>query len=131
MQIMLEDLARIAAKLPDPVSRKYCLNFAYATGNEVDGAKLSKWFDPAKFMCKITPIHNNNACRENQIVTLDGYDSWRPYQKPEQDLKDAGFDVLVFVPSIDEEDGLVTCGNAVLGGSTLKSDPSIIKIKGL
>ena len=79
----------------------------------------------------LTPIHNNNACREHQIVTLDGYDSWRPYQKPEQDLKEAGFDVLVFVPSIDEEDGLVTGGNAVLGGSTLKSDPSIIKIKGL
>jgi 23S rRNA (adenine2503-C2)-methyltransferase len=82
-------------------------------------------------MCKITPIHNNNACRENDIVTIGGYDSWQPYSQPEQDLKDAGFDVLVFVPSIDEEDGLVTCGNVILGGSTLKNDDSIIKIEGL
>jgi hypothetical protein len=33
---------------------------------------------------------------------------------------------------MDEEDGLVTCGNLILGGSTLKSNPSdIIKIKGI
>lgn len=44
---------------------------------------------------------------------------------------DVPFDVLVFVPSIDEEDGLVTCGNAVLGGSTLKYNEDIIKIEGL
>jgi hypothetical protein len=37
----------------------------------------------------------------------------------------------VFVPSIDEEDGLVTCGNAVLGGSQLKTDESVIKIRGI
>ena len=82
-------------------------------------------------MCKITPIHNNNACRENGIETIDGYDSYKPYAKPENDLKAAGFDVLVFVPSMDEEDGLVTCGNAVLGGSTFKNTNAIIKIKGI
>lgn len=131
MQIYLEDLARIADKLPEPVSRKYCLNFAYATGNEVDGQKLAKWFDPAKFMCKITPIHNNNACRENDIKTIGGYDSFHPYREPEQELKAAGYDVLVFVPSLDEEDGLVTCGNVVLGGSTLKYNEDRIKIEGL
>jgi len=32
---------------------------------------------------------------------------------------------------LDEEDGLVTCGNVVLGGSTLKTDARRIKIAGL
>lgn len=131
MQIKLEDLAKIGEKMPDPVSRKYCLNFAYATGNEVDGEKVARWFDPAKFMCKITPIHNNNACRENDIKTVGGYDSYTPYAEPEEALKKAGFDVLIFVPSLDEEDGLVTCGNVVLGGSTLKYNENEIKIEGL
>lgn len=130
-QILLEDLARIADKMPMPVSRKYCLNFAYASGNEVDGEKLRNWFDPAKFMCKITPIHNNNACRANGIETIDGYESFHPYREPEAALKSAGYDVLVFVPSLDEEDGLVTCGNVVLGGSTLRYDEGVIKIEGL
>lgn len=130
-QLHLEDFARIAEMLPEPISRKYCLNFAYSTDFEIDAGKVASLFDKDKFMAKITPIHNNNACRENGIVTLGGYDSWKPYQKPEEDLKKVGFDVLVFVPSIDEEDGLVTCGNAVLGGSTLKTTEDIIKIEGI
>lgn len=131
MQLYLEDLAVIGEKMPDPISRKYCLNFAYSTDFIIDAEKIRKLFDPDKFMMKITPIHNNNACKEHGIETVGGYDSWQPYQKPEQDLKDAGFDVLVFVPSLDEEDGLVTCGNAVLGGSKLKTKEDIIKIKGI
>lgn len=131
MQRPLEEIARLGERMPMPVGRKYCLNFAYATGNEVDGEKLKRWFDPDKFMCKITPIHNNNACREHGIKTVGGYDSYHPYREPEEALKAAGYDVLVFVPSLDEEDGLVTCGNVVLGGSTLKSNPELIKIEGL
>ncbi len=131
MQLPLDNLAYIADKMPDPISRKYCLNFAYSTDFEIDAARLRSLFDPEKFMVKITPIHNNNACRENDIKTIGGYDSYHPYAKPEKDLKDAGFDVLVFVPSMDEEQGLVTCGNAVLGGSKMTVDQSVIKIEGM
>lgn len=129
MSLRLDDLARISRDLPDPVGRKYCLNFAYATGYEIDAARLSDLFDQRRFMAKITPIHNNNACRASGIATVDGYDSWAPYAKPEDDLRRAGWDVLVFVPSFDEEDGLVTCGNAVLSGSDAKSGP--VKIEGI
>lgn len=131
MQMHLYEFSVIADSLPPPVSRKYCLNFAYSTDFEIDAKLLRAMFDPEKFMCKITPIHNNNACRENDIKTIGGYDSYHPYAKPENDLKEAGFDVLVFVPSIDEEEGLVTCGNAVLGGSVMTVDQSVIKIEGL
>ena len=131
MQLTLEELSVIANKMPAPLSRKYCLNFAYSTDFVIDAKKIRRLFDPKKFMCKITPIHNNNACRENDIKTIGGYDSYYPYQKPEQDLREQGFDVLVFVPSLDEEDGLVTCGNAILGGSKLKKNTDIIKIIGV
>lgn len=131
MALSLPEFSKIADDMPDPVSRKYCLNFAYSTDYEIDASLVRSLFDPKKFMCKITPIHNNNACRENNIETIGGYDSYLPYKKPEEDLKAAGFDVLVFVPSFDEENGLVTCGNAILGGSELKTNESIIKIKGI
>lgn len=131
MQLHLDDLARIADKMPNPISRKYCLNFAFSTDFIIDADRVAKLFDPEKFMCKITPIHNNNACKENGIETVGGYDSFKPYTKPEKDLKNKGFDVLVFVPSIDEEDGLVTCGNLILGGSNLKYNEKTIKILGL
>lgn len=128
--LSLPELAKIAEKMPDPISRKYCLNFAFSTDFIIDSNLVKSLFDPEKFMCKITPIHNNNACRENDIKTDLGYESFHPYKKPEEALKEAGFDVLIFVPSLDEEEGLVTCGNAVLGGSKMRSS-DIINIKGI
>ena len=128
-QTTLDEFAVIASTLPEPVGRKYCLNFAYSTDFEIDAKKVSRMFDKDKFMIKITPIHNNNACRENEIETSEGYASWKPYSKPEEDLKSEGWDVLVFVPSMDEEDGLVTCGNAVLGGGEVTA-PEMINITG-
>jgi len=130
MSLTLEEFAAIADKLPVPIGRKYCLNFAYASGNEVDGAYLATLFDPEKFMCKVTPIHNNNACIENGIETISGYDSYLPYKYPEEELMSAGFDTLVFIPSLDEEDGLVTCGNAILGDSKLKLSNPKLSIEG-
>lgn len=115
----LEKIASLCESLPEPVSRKYCLNFAFASNYEVEGIKLAKLFDPAKFMCKITPIHLNMACKENKIETLNGYSSYAPYREAESSLKNAGFDVLVFIPSLDEEKGLVTCGNVILSGSQI------------
>lgn len=129
-QSRLYDIAKIAETFPDPVGRKYCLNFAYATGNEIDGKMLRSMFDPSRFMCKITPIHNNNACREHGISTVGGYESYLPYREPEEILKAAGYDVLVFVPSLDEEHGLVTCGNLILGGSSLKVSGAALRILG-
>lgn len=118
--IALNELSDICKTLPDPIGRKYCLNFAYSTSFEIDSVKLLQLFDPDKFMVKITPIHNNNACRKNKIETVGGYTSFTPYREVEKQLKAVGFDVLVFVPSMDEEDNCVTCGNLILGGDTIK-----------
>lgn len=119
--ISLKQFSEIADQLEHPVGRKYTLNFALASGNIVDAKKLASMFDSEKWMCKITPIHNNVACKSNNIETIDGYKSYMPYKQVEEDLKANGFDVLVFIPSMDEEDGLVTCGNAILSGSEIKT----------
>lgn len=116
----LGNFAKIAEQFPDPIGRKYTLNFALASGNIVDAKKLASMFDTDKWMCKITPIHNNDACKKNSIETIGGYESYLPYKQVEEDLKASGFDTLVFVPSMDEENGLVTCGNAILSGSEIK-----------
>jgi len=131
-QLDLESFSKIAAKMPTPISRKYCLNFAYCTDYSIDAQKVADLFDKDKFMIKITPIHNNPESIQNNIKTVGGYDSYTPYKKPEEELKAKGFDVLVFVPSMDEEEGLVTCGNLILGGGKLTSNPNtVLKIKGL
>jgi len=118
--LSLEEISEIGKLLPTPKGRKYALNFALADNYEVDAIKLSKLFNPDKFMCKITPIHKTATSDENGIVTNLGYTQFTPYQIPERNLKNAGFDVIVFIPSYDEDLGLITCGNAILSGSIPK-----------
>jgi 23S rRNA (adenine2503-C2)-methyltransferase len=116
----LNDINEIGRLLPDPKGRKYALNFALADNYIVDAEKLAMLFNPNKFMVKITPLHKTQSCDDNGIITTDGYEAFTPYQKAETDLKNAGFDVIVFVPSYDEDLGLITCGNSILSGSIPK-----------
>ncbi len=128
--LSLEEISKICREFAPPKSRKYCLNFAYATGYIIDAKQLRSLFDPENFMVKITPIHNNNECKKNGIETIGGYDSFKPYEIVEKELIAEGFDVLVFIPSMDEENSTITCGNVILGGSIPKIKDNTLKIMG-
>ena len=115
--LSLEEISEIGKMLPMPKGRKYALNFALADGYEVNAKRLLELFSPDRFMVKITPIHKTNSTQNNNIKTTDGYEYFTPYKQVEKDLIDAGFDVLIFVPSYDEDLGRITCGNAILSGN--------------
>lgn len=118
--LSLKEISDIGYRLPDPIGRKYALNFALADNYIIDAIKLKAYFNPDKFMIKITPMHKTRSCEENNILTTGGYDRFVPYQKAEDGLKTIGFDVIVFIPSYDEDLGLITCGNAILSGNMPK-----------
>ena len=118
--LTLEEISEISKYLPFPHGRKYALNFALADNYIIDSQKLKKLFEPKKFMVKITPLHKTQSCDENEIKTTNGYEAFTPYRNVEKDLKVAGFDVIVFVPSYDEDLGMITCGNAILSGNLPK-----------
>ncbi len=115
--LSLEEVSDIGKILEMPKGRKYALNFALADEYEVDAEKLRDLFNPKKFMVKITPLHRTLSCLENGIKTTNGYEYFTPYKDAEENLKKVGFDVLVFIPSYDEDNGRITCGNAILSGS--------------
>lgn len=112
--LTLEEISEIGRLLPDPVGRKYALNFALADNYELDAKKLVKLFNPDKFIVKITPLHLTHRCLDNDIKTTGGYDYFTPYKPAEKALKEVGFDVLVFIPSKDEDESRITCGNAII-----------------
>lgn len=97
------------------VGRKIALNFAL-TDAEIDARLLRDLFNPKYFLCKITPMHITDSCKTNNLITKDGYEQYYPYKKVEQELKEEGFDVIVFVPSREEDKSRITCGNAILSG---------------
>lgn len=112
--LTLEEISKIGDMLDEPKGRKYALNFALGDNFEVDAEKLRDLFNPNKFMVKITPIHITNACKKNGIETKNGYFDYTPYREIENKLIKVGFDVLVFIPSIEEDTSRITCGNAIL-----------------
>jgi len=113
----LAEIAKIANNLNTPKGRKFALNFALADDYIIDAKLLASLFDPQHFMCKITPLHKTSSCEENSIETSEGYEAYTPYRDTEQSLIGAGFDVIVFIPSYDEDLGRITCGNAILSGN--------------
>lgn len=116
MSLSLEEISSLAKKLPKPVGRKYTLNFAVTKDTILDAKRLSELFDKDYFIVKITPIHETHSAVENGFdvtTSYDDYDVYRDYEKP---LVDEGWDVIVFVPSKEEDSDRITCGNALIAG---------------
>lgn len=116
MSLSLGEIAEIAVNLPKPKGRKYTLNFPVASDTILDAEVLSNLFEKDKFIVKITPIHETKEANANGITTPGGYDTYDVYKKFEAPLLDKGWDVIVFVPSKEEDEDRITCGNALLSG---------------
>jgi 23S rRNA (adenine2503-C2)-methyltransferase len=110
----LEDIASVARNLPMPKGRKYTLNFPVTDKTILDPEELSRLFDKNKFIVKITPIHETNEANTNGINTPDGYYKYDVYRQFEQPLLEEGWEVIVFIPSKEEDEDRITCGNALL-----------------
>jgi len=96
-----------------PLGRKITLNFAVAE-YEIDPNVLLNYFDPERFIVKLTPMHKTNTAQSNGIMTSGDYTCPEPYLVHERVLKDAGYEVLVFIASADEDLSGITCGNAAI-----------------
>ena len=99
-----------------PVGRKITLNFAVA-GYTVDPEVLLRWFPPEWYIVKLTPMHKTATATAKGIRTEGEYTEPEPYMELEARLKKAGYEVLVFIASRDEDEGRITCGNAILSGT--------------
>jgi 23S rRNA (adenine2503-C2)-methyltransferase len=111
----LDEIAEIMKGIV-PTGRKITLNFAVA-GYTVDPSVLLRYFCPEWYVIKLTPMHKTNTALSNSIKTDGDYTTPEPYLKLEDDLRKAGYDVLVFIASQDEDEGRITCGNAILSGT--------------
>ena len=116
MSLSLEEISELARDLPMPVGRKYTLNFAITKDTVLDAGRLTDLFDKEKFIVKITPIHETKAAVGNGFDVGDTYTDYDVYKKFEQPLLNYGWDVIVFVPSKEEDSDRITCGNALISG---------------
>ena len=111
--LSLSAISQIADKLPMPKGRKYTLNFPVTAQTILDAKELTSLFDKDKFIVKITPIHETASAIENGFE-VTGYSDYNVYRMFEQPLLEEGWDVIVFVPSKEEDSDRITCGNALI-----------------
>ena len=114
MSLTLEEISQIAKKLPMPKGRKYTLNFAVTSQTILNAKELSRLFDKEKFIVKITPIHETNSAIKNGFDVTTSYSDYDVYRQFEKPLIDEGWQVIVFVPSKEEDSDRITCGNALI-----------------
>lgn len=114
MSLSLSEISFLTTKLPLPRGRKYTLNFAVTKDTILDAKELSRLFDKEKFIVKITPIHKTNSALNNGFDATTSYDDYDVYRDFERPLLKEGWDVIVFVPSKEEDSDRITCGNALI-----------------
>lgn len=111
MSLSLAEIGQIIDELPMPKKRKYTLNFAVTSESNLDVDLMNKYFDKKKCIVKITPIHKTVEAEDNGYEIVTDFDVYEQFEKP---LVDAGWDVIVFIPSKEEDEDRITCGNALI-----------------
>lgn len=111
MSLSLEEIGKLIDLLPQPKKRKFTLNFAVTSKCNLDPKLMNKYFDKSKCIVKITPIHETNEAVENNYEIITDFDV---YEKFEQPLVEDGWDVIVFIPSKEEDEDRITCGNSLI-----------------
>ena len=109
--LSLQEISNIIKELPYPKKRKYTLNFAVTSKSNLDVDLMNKYFDKKKCIVKMTPIHETVEAVDEGYEIVHDFDVYEQFEQP---LVNDGWDVIVFVPSKEEDEDRITCGNSLI-----------------
>ena len=111
------DFARMAAygeKFYRAGDRKITLNFALAADSPIEASVLAQYFDPARYLVKLTPVNPTSRATQNNLASR--IDPSRPETAVSvtRSLTEAGYDVIVSIGEAEENEIGSNCGQYVL-----------------
>ena len=111
------DFARMAAygeRFHRAGDRKITLNFALAADSPVEASILKRYFDPARYLIKLTPVNPTSRATQNNLGSH--IDPTRPETAASvtRSLTDAGYEVIVSIGEVEENEIGSNCGQYVL-----------------
>jgi 23S rRNA (adenine2503-C2)-methyltransferase len=109
--LSLKEISEIISRLPYPRGRKYTLNFAVTSKSDLNPDIMNELFDKEKCIVKITPIHETHSAVDQGYEIVKDFDVYEKFERP---LVEAGWDVIVFIPSEEEDSDRITCGNSLI-----------------
>jgi len=94
--------------------RKITLNFALADGNPADPEVLLRYFDPSRYLIKITPVNPTSHAIQNGLASH--VDPYRPASANElaDRIAAVGYQVIVSIGEAEENKIGSNCGQYVL-----------------
>lgn len=91
--------------------RKITLNFALSEDSEFNVDKLLKYFDPEKFLIKITPLNPTYKAKANGLKSY--FKDFRNDRKLDE-LKGVGYDYILSIGELEENQIGSNCGQYVI-----------------
>ena len=109
-----DQMAAYGERYYQPGDRKITLNFALAEGNPVEADSLLRFFDPEKFLIKITPLNPTYTAQNHGLRSYIGTrEEGADYEIPAM-LQQAGYQVIVSIGELEENRIGSNCGQYVL-----------------
>jgi 23S rRNA (adenine2503-C2)-methyltransferase len=108
----LEEIAEYGKMFYRPGERKITLNFALAEDMPVSPKVMQRYFDPRKFLIKITPVNPTFRANQNRISShiLSDQEDYAVINR----LKEAGYEVILSIGELAENDIGSNCGQHVM-----------------
>jgi len=108
-----QEMAEFGERFYQPGDRKITLNFALTQETPMESAALRDYFNPEKFLIKITPLNPTYRASENKLSSyIERSNKQRDY-KIVNDLRQAGYQVIVSIGEVEENYIGSNCGQYV------------------
>jgi 23S rRNA (adenine2503-C2)-methyltransferase len=101
-QLPLDELSDIGERFFEPGDRKVVLNFALSKGIPVDADKLAKWFNPERFMIKLTPLNPTEQAEQSGLASVLSPAAPEAAEALVARFEQLGFDTIVSIGEPEE-----------------------------
>lgn len=108
-----QKIARFGKEYYQPGDRKITLNFALAEESPVDPEVLLKYFDPAQFLIKITPLNPTYMAVSTGLKSYVDPDNQMDVYPELVAIRDAGYQVILSIGEQEENQIGSNCGQYV------------------
>ncbi len=109
----LSDIADYGRKFYKRGDRKVTLNFALSDGGAISAELLRKYFNPAKFLVKITPVNPTDGARRNRLNGVVSPHNIHGADRVAKELGYYGFETIISIGTPEEIAIGSNCGQSV------------------
>ena len=112
-KLSFKEIAEYGCRFSDNDDKKVTLNFAMSKGYPADVNVVHEYFDPDKFIIKLTPVNPTEMAICNELISeIDAYNP-SSADKIVDDFRSEGFDVILSIGEVEENKIGSNCGQFV------------------